>query len=287
MMENAETIRLDGRTISFVRMGRGSRKILFFHGFPGSSVQVEPLRAQLERFNLEAICLDRPGYNLTDPAVGPQFEQASSDAMNLLKSFGWTSCEVISVSGGTPFLFSFVQSFPQFVSRISVVCGLGPIATKDFRHVLTSKSRLGLKIFSHLPGVFFEKLIAKNSQAPSRGALGIVRSLLPASRADRKALADPKTQQVLGRALVEAFRQKGQGPKQDASAFLTSWSLNLGPYQGPLDIWHGDEDEVLPMSMAKQMAKSLPGSRLHLCPGEGHYSLAIGRIQDVLQSGLD
>jgi pimeloyl-ACP methyl ester carboxylesterase len=284
----AQTAKINNKNISFRKVGSGKRKILFFHGFPGSSSQIEPFRDQATAFDLEVICVDRPGYHKTELTQGRQFDQATQMMKSLLDSFGWQSCEVMSVSGGTPFLFSFTQAFPQFISNVTVISGLGPVGNKEFQQFLSWKARFVLKLLPKLPGSFLERVLPKYkpqqvNAVPAQPKFNIIRYLLPGSPADAKVMLDLKIQDVLGRALHEAFMQKGTGPKRDAAEYIKPWSLELKGYAGPIKIWHGDEDQILPLGMAEQMAKLIPRAQLNVLNNEGHYSLIIKRMENILK----
>jgi len=66
----AQTSFITGTSVSYRRLGSGSRKVLFFHGFPGSSAQVEPFRSFVDSLDLDIVYVDWPGYHLSLPAVG-------------------------------------------------------------------------------------------------------------------------------------------------------------------------------------------------------------------------
>lgn len=272
--------KVNDASISYRKIGSGTRKILFFHGFPGSSAQIELFKDQLTAFDLQVVCIDRPGYNQSEVRGASQFDQTNQALHELLKSFGWSQCEVISVSGGTPFLFSFVQAEPQFISRVTVVSGLGPIATEKFRDLLQPKMKVALRLLPLLPGNLFEKILPKAGGKPPR--FNLIRFLMPVSKADVAVIQTEGILPVLGTALHEAFAQKGVGPKRDAGVYLKPWKLEMGSYKGRVDIWHGQEDRILPARMAKLMHQSLPQAKLYLVPNEGHYSLAMNRIQHIL-----
>ena len=75
----------------------------------------------------------------------------------------------------------------------------------------------------------------------------------------------------------------GMGLSGDAVAYQSHWKVSLGSFQGPVQIWHGKEDLNLPPKIGEAMAGLLPQSKLHMIEGEGHYSLIIRRIADILQ----
>ena len=53
---------LGARTVSYRLRGSGSRRVLFFHGFFGSSAQIDFFDSVLADLDLQVLALDRPGY---------------------------------------------------------------------------------------------------------------------------------------------------------------------------------------------------------------------------------
>jgi len=282
-----QTSFISGTSVSYPRLGNGSRTVLFFHGFPGSSAQVEPFRSFVDLFDLDVVCVDRPGYHLSLPILDSvsHFQQACDLALQLVTSFGWKSCEAISVSGGTPLLIDFAKSYPGFVTRVSIVCGLGPVGHSEFRRYLNWKSVLALRILPLIPDFVFKKVMAGSGSAKplSPAVLSFVRMLLPMSSADQLAVGNPLNQMILQSALSEAFLQNGSGPKSDAAFYFSKSAFDLGDYSGAVHFWHGDQDLILPLEMAKKMSELVSGSVLSVVPGEGHYSLAFNHLGRVLQ----
>jgi pimeloyl-ACP methyl ester carboxylesterase len=56
---------LKNHKVSYRKIGNGPRKILFFHGFPGSSSQIRLFESSLSLHSIEVLCFDRPCYNQT------------------------------------------------------------------------------------------------------------------------------------------------------------------------------------------------------------------------------
>jgi pimeloyl-ACP methyl ester carboxylesterase len=52
----------------------------------------------------------------------------------------------------------------------------------------------------------------------------------------------------------------------------------------PVHLWQGDADQNVPPSHARFMVKRIPGATLHEYPGEGHFSLYHGRVQEILRA---
>lgn len=273
----ASILSLKDRSISYRRLGTGKRKILFFHGFPGSSAQIIPFTEFVSSFDLEIICLDRPGYNQTTWLKKEAFTQANEDAFHLLQHYRWDQFELISVSGGTPYLFSFLNEFSKQVTKMAIISGLGPVAQLDFSKVLSLQSYLSLCLIPYTPKPFFKLFLQQKK---------LLRVFLTPSESDLKVLKNLQNLTVLETALHEGFLQNGIGPKQDALAYLSGWTIPLDKIPKEVQIWHGVEDAIIPVAMAKAFAIVIPQAKLNLLIGEGHYSLAFNYIPKILESKI-
>lgn len=272
-LSKANLLQQQDRTISYRKLGNGSRKILFFHGFPGSSAQIFPFQEFVESLDLEVLCLDRPGYNKTSPGNTEPFKQSNLDILTLTEELQWKQFEVISVSGGTPYLFSFLKDHSALASKVSIISGLGPICLPPFKRILPIKAQVSLFFLPTMPDIIFQLLLKKPQ---------LIRLFLKPSSSDLGVLRKIENLKILETALHEAFLQNGIGPKQDAKAFLSNWNLSVESLPSDISIWHGGEDQIIPVDMAKQLSALLTKARLFILPTEGHYSLAFNFIRKIL-----
>ncbi len=269
----------DGRTISYRKIGIGPRKILFFHGFPGSSAQVELFNSCLIEKEMSVIAIDRPGYNHTSPAVDLQIRQTGFDAIAVTMTEGWNEFEIFGVSGGCPFAFWFIEHFPKHVQKFHIVSGLGPVFAPGFERFIPNSSRVALTILRYVPSWLMKKAGPKEqgNQRPL-----ILQKFFKLAPADELCLKDPAAIEVMSQAVREAFKQSGLGAQADAGAYLQPWPFRLETYRGPIEIWHGDQDLILPFEMAVQTATLLPRARLHIVEGEGHFSLSMNHVDRII-----
>ena len=76
------------------------------------------------------------------------------------------------------------------------------------------------------------------------------------------------------------------GWRDDDIAFVTPWGFDLPSIQTPVAVWQGGEDRMVPMAHGAWLATHIPGAESHLLPNEGHLSLALNKIGDVLDGLL-
>ncbi|MCB0368195.1 MAG: alpha/beta fold hydrolase [Bdellovibrionales bacterium] len=272
---------LQGDKTSYRRVGNGKRKIVFFHGFPGSSAQIEFLTPYVEKLDLDVICIDRPGYNETVIDLVPQVQLATKLLSQLLDHLGWSEYELLSVSGGTPFLFNFADNHQDKIKKIIVVSGLGPIASKPFRKILSWNQMLMLKLAPIAPSGATKQMLPNESKKYGKRSK-LFNYFMPLSPKDQETMKDELTKRIMFEAIQEAFKQNGIGPKRDAQFYVKDWTSKLKNYQVETQFWHGDEDMVIPIEMAEKMSKIIPEAKFFAIKGEGHYSLSISSIDQVL-----
>ena len=51
----------------------------------------------------------------------------------------------------------------------------------------------------------------------------------------------------------------------------------------PVNIWHGEEDQLVSMEQARIQARAIPDARIKLCPNEGH-TLFVSRLEELLST---
>lgn len=264
--------------VSYRKLGHGRRKILFFHGFPGSSSQVRIFREFTESHDLEVCCFDRPGYNYTEIKTKNPLEASLTISEELVNSLDWESFEVVTVSGGTPFGVSYAMKNPGRVFETRVICGLGSLKIPEVRRQLPVASYLTLKLLPKLPGSILQKILRPKTSKMNP----IVAFFLPASAPDMELARNSSISKSLGDSLKEALRQKALGPQQDAIVFLSDWMTQFEIYKNPIHFWHGDQDLIIPHPVSKHMAPLFPKGGFTLVKNEGHISLPVKSIKEII-----
>jgi pimeloyl-ACP methyl ester carboxylesterase len=68
---------------------------------------------------------------------------------------------------------------------------------------------------------------------------------------------------------------------QDLRVLTRPWGFELGAIQVPTWVHHGDADTTVPVQHAELFAAAIPGARLQLHPGHGHFSI-LDATRDIL-----
>ncbi|MGH3155235.1 MAG: alpha/beta fold hydrolase [Streptosporangiaceae bacterium] len=76
------------------------------------------------------------------------------------------------------------------------------------------------------------------------------------------------------------------GWRDDDLAFVADWGFPLDSV-GPVAVWQGSADLMVPTAHGKWLAKHLPGARARLRRGEGHLTFMAAGLGEVLDDLID
>jgi pimeloyl-ACP methyl ester carboxylesterase len=110
----------------------------------------------------------------------------------------------------------------------------------------------------------------------------------------RSLLSGVDAEQVTGQfgdtfaaSLRSAFRHGPWGWFDDDLAFVRHWGFEEAKIHVPVSIWQGRQDLMVPIAHGEWLAAHIPGARVHLRPEDGHISLAVGAIGEILDDLLE
>jgi len=99
--------------------------------------------------------------------------------------------------------------------------------------------------------------------------------------ADQDALSDPDLRSLMIENSSWLYRQGGRGMYDEALALARKWGFEPAEISAPVHLWHGEQDDTVPVSMAHFMAKEIPQCEATIYPDEGHHVL-FSRWSEIL-----
>lgn len=245
------------------RIAGSGPAVLLIHGIGDNSVAWEPVHSSLAR-RFTVIAPDLLGHGQSDKPRADYSVAAYANGMrDLLSVLGIDQVTVIGHSLGGGVAMQFAYQFPQMVERLILV-GAGGV-TKDVN--------IALRLAS-LPG--------------GGGALGLLRLplVLPTLQFAGQILSTVAGSTGMGRDIPNGLRILADLPEPTASAAFTRTLRAVVDWRGqvvtmldrcyltesvPVQLVWGDQDIVIPVSHAHMAHAAMPGSRLEIFPGAGHY----------------
>lgn len=286
-----------GRHLGYRELGNPQGiPLVFFHGFPGSSVQATIIEDQSVYAPFRVIAVDRPGFG--DSEYDPQrtIKSFARDIGELLDHLGVCEFHVLAVSGGNPYGFACAHELKGRVLSINSVSGLGPLFEPEFLADMKYVLRMGLKVSSRSTGLAdralalmwgtFTKLKRGKEtaeDAPAKLNAGLKMFLRTIPEPDRAIILNEKLRQNLRRSMRNSFRQGSAGLAMDLRLMTQDWEIDFNTLTMPIRLWHGELDTIVPNSHSSKIAKKVPHAELTLMKGEGHYSLPIMRLPLIMQ----
>jgi pimeloyl-ACP methyl ester carboxylesterase len=192
---------------------------------------------------------------------------------------------VLAISGGAPYAYSTGWKLPDRVRAIAIASGAPPIfdlqdhsgLLKLYRRMiwLYRHSRLTLRAFFYLTG-------ALASFRPPPRLRPLMLKLLRLRKCDSESLEDSVAFEACFESQRRAWLSSVKGLIHDAEIFAKPWEFRLEDVDVPVRLWHGTEDRAFSIGVAKYVAGRLPNCTVRLVEGEGHYSLPIRHMREIL-----
>jgi pimeloyl-ACP methyl ester carboxylesterase len=267
-----ELRRGDGSVIALEVVGeQDAAPVLFCHGLADSRLSARWFRQAARELGLRVMAPDRPGIGGTDAYRLGRLADWAEEVKLILDRLGVGSAAVLGVSGGGPFAAAVAARIPSRVSRLVLVSPLGLPAWPT--QGMATGERLSLGLAKRVPsfgGWSLGRLAALARRRP-RLFLSLAASSLP--DIDTRALAQPAMRESFLTSYLEAFRRGSWGVAQDLRVLTRPWGFDLAAITVPTLISHGDADTTVPLQHARLYAQAIPGARLQVHPGDGHFSI--------------
>ena len=286
-MKGGETLRLeDGRLLGYAVYGDPEGwPIFYFHGFPGSRLEAQLADRVAARMGIRLIALDRPGFGLSDFKPRRTIFEWPDDVVKITDALRINRFATIGVSGGGPYAAACALKIPQRLTAVAIVCGLGSLDTPNGTDRMIRTNHLIFFLGRRLPWLAKISLwrIAYQVRRNPEGTLRRMIVALPDP--DKAVLARPEVKTAMKDNVVEAFRGGSRGAACELLLYTRPWGFLLQDIATRVNLWHGEQDVSVPPTMGQYQARTIPNCRAIFYPGEGHFSLVINHMEEVL-SGL-
>ncbi|RKO87038.1 Alpha/Beta hydrolase protein [Blyttiomyces helicus] len=275
----------DGRVVSFSDLGDPAHPAVFFiHGFDSNRMGLLNCADTVTDLKLRLITIDRPGYGRTTPA-DPLTPSDRSPAANILiktATLIHTLATALSIpffgllgqSGGA--IIALVASLPSLVGPAAAARVVHPVVlTSPFLPLTTPGANQTLTgAQSRLPSAAISRMADWALAAQWKGiawAAWARGGSLVSSTGPPPTLRDVTFMEMLR---VNTAEPRRGGPGSDAIAFLAppvfDWATDP---TFPVWIFHGTEDDMVPIDAAKWVAERMPACEMVIIEGGGHFLL--------------
>ena len=163
-----------------------------------------------------------------------------------------------------------VSVAPYDADGLDFLAGMGEDNVEEFGLALAGERRLRPYLEQQLPAL------------AAATAAELVRTLATLLLdIDRRCLTGPVGDDFAA-AMASSAAGGADGWVDDDLAFTRPWGFAIAQIQGPVSLWQGSEDLMVPFSHGQWLAEHIPGVQAHLETGEGHLSINVGSIDRIL-----
>jgi pimeloyl-ACP methyl ester carboxylesterase len=281
----SESLKLsDGRSLDVRVSGpEGGTPLLFHHGTPGAVPALRDMERFVHERGLRLVTTSRPGYGTSARQRGRRVVDVVADSAEVLAWLGAHRCLSAGWSGGGPHALACAARLDA-VAGVLVIAGVAPYDSADL-NFLDGMGEGNIKEFSAaLEGEgplreYLEPHLGHYRTITADEVVASLSSVLP--DVDRTALSgniglDLATQ------FHSAFEVGIDGMVDDDLAFTQPWGFDLHEITVPTMIWQGELDLMVPFAHGQWLASKLPHASVHLESGEGHLSVGVGSLEQML-----
>ena len=289
-LNNHQVVLSDGRKLGFDQRGRNDGSpVFYFHGSPSSRLESKLFLQDelIDELKIRLISIDRPGIGLSDYQTGRSVLDWPHDVLAVADHLNIDRFAILAYSLGGPYGIACGYAIPERLTRIGIVSGAAFYSNPELMANVNQGTRNYLNLPREKPWMaktflngmklvarFAPKMMVKNAN-----------SLLPPS--DKRVVSDLQIQNSFIISVNEAFRQGIQGSFHESLLMIQDWGFDPKKFSAPSIIWHGTEDQNIPLQMAEHLSGLLPLSKIEILEGEGHLSLFANNTRNILMRLLE
>lgn len=278
-------VRLSGdSSVALSEYGAKTGEPIFFcHGWPSSRTMGELTDIAARDLGLRIISPDRPG--IRDSSFHPNRTLLDWPPLvrQIADTLGIDQFRMMGISGGAPYTWATAWAMPERVRAIAVVSGAPPLAELTDRSGLLPLYRWLLYFYPrHRELLRYALRCARpflSIKLPIHLRPALLRLLQPC---DAAVLRDIAAFEACFESQRQAWRASADGLMTDAEIYARPWGFALEEIQTPVRLWHGRKDRSFHWDLARQLGERLPNCTSHLVENEGHYSLPIRHMHEIL-----
>ncbi len=274
----------DGRTLDVVDAGAvGDPAIVVHSGTPSAHTFYGNHLADAERRDARLVSYARPGYLSSTRAPGRTVADAATDVATVTDFLGVERFATWGISGGGPHALACAALLPTRVvaaaslasiapwraEGLDFLGGMGEDNVVEFTAAMSGEDELRPLLETFRQGMLGEDEGALVEQ---------MRTLL--SPVDAAVFTDALGVEV-ARSLRDGVASGIDGWLDDDLAFARPWGFDLTAISGPVQLWQGEQDLMVPFAHGRWLAAHIPGVDAHLSSEEGHLTLLSTRVPAV------
>lgn len=273
-----------GRCLSYRDYGdnTGGPLIFYFHGTPGSRLELSIADQESYDSKARVVAIDRPGMGRSTYYSNRRITHWPSDVLELASALGYGDQQfgVIGLSGGGPYAAVCAHQIPERLTHVAIVSGHAPLYACGTCPGNQDKMIELVRDHPRLAQKGINLIDRRLDRKPDKVVKRISKNW---AASDRKLiLCDSRRYCQLISNLREATRCGSAGLVKDIGLLGSCWGFCLSHITGvPVSIWQGGCDPIVTPSMARYFHKQIDGSELVIDPRAGHVTMFKWHVKEI------
>lgn len=287
-MHRKDVVQLpDGAVVAFQEYGDPlGTPVIFCHGWPSSRTMAQLAHEPACALGIRIISPDRPGISDSSMQLDRKLSDWPRVVEQLANDLEIEKFRILAISGGAPYAYATAIAMPERVRAIAIVGGVIPfVELKDHKGLLPLY-RWMLTFYRNQPRLLRQLFrLARpflSFRAPIRIRPLLLKMLL-LRPCDAASLRDDAAFEAIFESQRRAWRGSVEGVLVDAQIYAEPWGLAIEDVSVPVRLWHGIEDRAFAVRLAEEIANRFPNCKARFVQNEGHYSLPIRHIREILE----
>ena len=274
----------DGRTLHVYDEGDPNGNVVVqHHGTPGSGLSYPPDLELARERGLRIVSYDRAGYGGSTPHPGRRVADVVPDIEDVLDELGIERYAAFGGSGGCPHSFACGALSARCIAAAAIACP-APYEAEGLDWLAGQGEQNQEEWAAALAGPealepYLEHEAAEVRAATPEQIKEVLATVLPP--VDAAVLTGDRAEHSK-RGMDRALEHGIAGWRDDDLAFMHPWGFELDEIRVPTLLWQGVQDKMVPVAHAHWVAERIPGVEAHISEEDGHLSIAVGRLGEIL-----
>jgi pimeloyl-ACP methyl ester carboxylesterase len=282
------TIQLrDGRKLAYLEVGPSDgTPLIHCHGEPSSRLEVLLLGEQAILQGVRLIVFDRPGIGRSDPKPGFGLLDWPDDVAQAANQLEIDRFATSGISGGGPFALACAYRMPERLTVCGLISAVPPV--EFIMRAGSLGTRLAFGLLDRLPPRLFRALLRRTMAQAARAGVEeteqrLLRNAKQLGIGDQRVLRIPTVRRAYAETAVESYRQGIQANVEEALLLGKRWSFRVDEIRSErIYLWHGEQDRIMPVAPARQLAQALPHCQATFYADTGHLSTVVAHADAIV-----
>ncbi len=274
----------DGRNLTYLEAGDpNGRPVFVLHATLGSKLIYSQHAADAARRGIRLIGHDRAGYGGSTARPGRTILDEALDVRELADALGLEQFAVWGNSTGGSLTLACASALSGRVVAVASLAGVAPYPADglDWFAGVDPAVVSDFQFYQREPVAWRLKMARDVKETRGLTSSQYSESLSSSSSGAERAILTPELLAFAYGQMQDGLSGGPAGFIDDYIAGVTPWGFDFPTIRVPVQLWHGTDDPMVPLSHARWLAAQLPGADIHVEPGEGHISLFANKIPEV------